>query len=97
MQQAETTLDEKTATISLEKSMGEAVISLVCGDNAGTSRSRRTNEFKKRNAQKKAQKAAFQAFQEPNVESITPTESQFQPQFEVISEEDLDSLGSMGI
>lgn len=98
MQQAETTWDEKTATISLEKSMGEAVINLVCGDNAGTSRSRRSNEYRKRNTQKKAQKTAFQAFQEPNVEpSITPTESQIEAEIEVISEDDLDSLGSMGI
>lgn len=94
MLEAETMWDEQSATVSLDKSMGQAAINLLVGDNAGTSRSRRSNEYRKRNAQKKAQKAAFQAFQEPNVE---PTESQIEAEIEEISVDDLDSLGSMGI
>lgn len=93
MQQAETLWDEQAASISLEKSMGEAVINLVCGDNAGTTRTKRTNEYRKRNAQKKAQQAAFQASQENVDTSIASTE----PQIEEISEDDLDSFGSLGV
>ena len=93
MLEAETMWDEQSASASLDKSMWQAAINLLVGDNAGTSRSRRTNEFKKRNVQKKAQQAAFQALQESNVDTSIPP----QDDIEEISDDDLDSLGSMGI
>lgn len=88
MLEAESLWDEQAANSSLEKSMGQAAINLLVGDGTGvgTTRTRNNSERRDRYRKEKAKKEAQQAaFSEP------------QADIEEISEEDLDSLGSLGI